>query len=183
MDLVPDIAKLYFTGRFGKKVQLSHKLQQGILAACGLQRKSLDTIAAELQIEPTQVRGLFKRLIKSVFTACNEIEKADCAPHVEARLTAFVEKEQSQDEAKTFSKKADQKLIESLENEYGIKGTEEEWSDKLNGGRANGDVKDVSMKSFKESRSIEGGKKKHKNTDGGENQVPKKKKKKMRSLD
>lgn len=84
MDLLPKIAELYYTGKIKtSRVQLSHKLQQAILVGVGLQRKSLDDIAKEFEIEASQVKGLFMRMIRVFTKGFREIQGAKVAPAIE----------------------------------------------------------------------------------------------------
>merc|ERR1711981_828476 len=129
-------------------------LQQGILCAIGLQSKSLDTVAKEFDIERSQVGGLFRRLMKSVVNACNDIVKEDIAPSVDKRLAEFKEKEEKTEQAnKVFKKKSDSKAVEALEKEYAIGGTDESWDNELmkESSDVKGFVKGVTVKTVRES--------------------------------
>ena len=53
LDIVPQLARLHFQKRFGS-VSLSH-VQAAILAAVGLQHKTVDEAAVELALQPNQV--------------------------------------------------------------------------------------------------------------------------------
>lgn len=65
LDLLPTIANLYFTGKLRKDVQLKG-VQQLILLAIGLQRKDVDTIAAEVKIPSAQVLAMFIKILRKV---------------------------------------------------------------------------------------------------------------------
>jgi N-acetyltransferase 10 len=47
LDLIPTIAKLYFSGTFGKHMNLGY-INQAILVGLGLQMKSFDDICKEI---------------------------------------------------------------------------------------------------------------------------------------
>ncbi|KAI1267775.1 DUF699-domain-containing protein [Xylariaceae sp. FL1019] len=62
LDLIPNIAIPYFRGRLDA-VKLTG-VQKAMLLAVGLQRKDIDTIAAELTLEPSQALAMFIKVIK-----------------------------------------------------------------------------------------------------------------------
>lgn len=71
LDLIPTIANLYFTGRL--KIRLTG-VQQLVLLAIGLQRKSVDTVASELgNVGSSQLLGMFIKIIKKVTTQFTEL--------------------------------------------------------------------------------------------------------------
>lgn len=65
LDLMPTIASLYFTGRIKSTVRLS-PVQQCVLLAIGLQRKSVDDIAAELKMSVSTVLSMFIKVVSKV---------------------------------------------------------------------------------------------------------------------
>lgn len=67
IDLLPTIATLYFSGRL-KAASLS-RVQQAILLAVGLQRKSVEDMESELNLAGSQVLGLFVKIMRK-FSAC-----------------------------------------------------------------------------------------------------------------
>lgn len=62
LDLLPAIATLYFSGRL-KVVSLS-RVQQAILLAVGLQRKSVEDMGTELGLQGNQILGLFVKICR-----------------------------------------------------------------------------------------------------------------------
>lgn len=64
IDLMPTIGKLYFKKELGD-LHFS-ALQQVIIVAIGLQHKSIDKLAEELQIEASELLGLFHKVIRRV---------------------------------------------------------------------------------------------------------------------
>ncbi|KAJ3189398.1 hypothetical protein HDU85_003027 [Gaertneriomyces sp. JEL0708] len=88
LDLVPALGKAYFLGRFhtsslatagtdnsATSVKLS-PAQAAILAAIGLQRKTVDDVTKELDIPSTQIMALFAKLVRKCQTyLSNVIEK------------------------------------------------------------------------------------------------------------
>lgn len=67
LDMVPSIAEYYFSGRLNSRVNLSG-VQQAILLAIGLQRKSLDDIEKELNLPPSQLLAMFLKIVRKAST-------------------------------------------------------------------------------------------------------------------
>ncbi|KAG0135931.1 GNAT acetyltransferase 2-domain-containing protein [Tuber indicum] len=67
VDMIPLIAQLYFTGRLRGSVKLAG-VQQAVLMAIGLQRKTLEDIEKELNLPPAQVLSMFQKTIRKVAT-------------------------------------------------------------------------------------------------------------------
>lgn len=63
LDLVPAIAKMYFSGRIRSSIELKG-LQKSILLSIGLQRKSIDAIAEDMTLQPEQVLPLFNKIMR-----------------------------------------------------------------------------------------------------------------------
>lgn len=61
LDLVPLLAKFYFTKKFNVKLAYT---QAALLLAIGLQYKSFDDISSELNIQANQLLALFNKMIK-----------------------------------------------------------------------------------------------------------------------
>jgi len=85
LDLLPDVARLFFQGRL-PDVGLP-RLQSGILLALGLQRASVETVAAQLDIAVNQVLALFAKAVRKVSNALAARVEAAVAADV-ARATA-----------------------------------------------------------------------------------------------
>ncbi|KAJ5807834.1 RNA cytidine acetyltransferase [Penicillium riverlandense] len=67
LDMVPAISEYYFANRLAGKVSLSG-VQQSILLAIGLQRKSLDALEKELNLPSAQLLAMFLKIIRKVST-------------------------------------------------------------------------------------------------------------------
>ncbi|KAI1920230.1 N-acetyltransferase 10 [Ophidiomyces ophidiicola] len=65
LDMVPAIAVFYFSGRLN--ISLSG-VQQSILLAIGLQRKSFDDVEKELNVAASQLMAMFIKIIRKVST-------------------------------------------------------------------------------------------------------------------
>jgi len=82
IDLIPIIAKFFFLRKF-TNLKLSY-IQAAILLGFGLQFKSFDSIAEELNIQTSQLLAMFNKMIKKFTNAIKaiyefEIEKEDTA--------------------------------------------------------------------------------------------------------
>jgi len=75
-DLVPVVARQFFKGRIS--VNLS-ALQSAILLATGLQMRTLDDIAAELTVQPSQVMALFNKTILKISQHLRSIQESAVA--------------------------------------------------------------------------------------------------------
>ncbi|KAK2747523.1 hypothetical protein FQN57_002015 [Myotisia sp. PD_48] len=67
LDMVPIIASLYFSRRLTPGVNLSG-VQQSILLAIGLQRKSFDDVEKELKVAASQLMAMFIKIMRKVST-------------------------------------------------------------------------------------------------------------------
>ena len=65
IDMVPLIAHLYFTGALTDHITLS-PVQQGILLAVGLQRKSIEDVGKELGLPNQQVLAMFIKVVRKI---------------------------------------------------------------------------------------------------------------------
>ncbi|KAA8643528.1 hypothetical protein EYZ11_004275 [Aspergillus tanneri] len=89
LDMVPTIAEYYFSGRLSGKVSLSG-VQQSILLAIGLQRKTLDHLEKELSLPPSQLLAMFLKIIRKMsthFRAIIEGSVAETMPSVKVPVT------------------------------------------------------------------------------------------------
>lgn len=76
------ISKLYFLDWLPSTVDLS-AVQATILLAMGVQGKSVNETAAELQLEPTQLLGLFNRAVKKIEASLKAIEEKDIEKEID----------------------------------------------------------------------------------------------------
>ncbi|KAL8824500.1 MAG: hypothetical protein Q9170_008132 [Blastenia crenularia] len=65
IDMIPQIAFLYFTGRLETAVSLTG-VQQSILLAIGLQRKVLEDVEKELGLPASQLLAMFVKIVRKV---------------------------------------------------------------------------------------------------------------------
>lgn len=156
LDLIPTIASLYFTGKLRNSIQLSG-LQQCVLLAIGLQHKNFDSLAAEHNVNASQLMALFIKIVRkvtahfgSLVTAAADAElpkaaslgvsRADASgAHddevVDDRFAPLAttlddELEEGGDEALKEIRKKQRELIDSLPlDQYAVDGDAPEWED------------------------------------------------------
>lgn len=151
-DLLPGLACLYFTGRFGSEFSLS-SVQSAVMCGLGLQRKTVEAIERELALPTQQVLAMFNKAIRKLSIALNGIverrEKAllensggkkvemqraaDSMRHV----TRQTLDEDVQEGANSAMKELNTKKAGSLPPQiakdpellqYAVKGTDEQWN-------------------------------------------------------
>ncbi|KKY23683.1 putative nucleolar atpase [Diplodia seriata] len=65
LDMLPTIASLYFLGRLGPGVKLSG-LQTALLLAIGLQRRMLEDVGRELDLNSSQILAMFIKTMRKI---------------------------------------------------------------------------------------------------------------------
>lgn len=180
MDLVPRLARLFFTNKLDIKLSVA---QQAILLGIGLQSKSVEDISKEIDLPTSQTLGLFNRVLKQVNTFLHTLESQD----VEMKLTSSLKDKHAAD--KVQMEAIDQTLDDELKNaadevlesqqknvnslmledlkQYEIGGTPEAWNKALSSGKKMNIVSIASDNNKKRSTTSDDAK-------------PKKKKKKMK---
>ncbi|OAD62366.1 N-acetyltransferase 10 [Eufriesea mexicana] len=145
MDLLPSLARLYFLNMMGDTYLSA--VQSAILLGLGLQHKTVDKLAEELDLAPTQLLGLFNRTIRKFIQYLNRIaenfiettmmkkeidnEKVQLNPINGKSL--HDELETAAKELKVKQKAELEKLKKENLEQYAIKGTETDWNDALSG--------------------------------------------------
>jgi N-acetyltransferase 10 len=76
IDTLPTLSALFFQGRFPASCRLSH-LQVAILLSMGLQRKSVDDIAVELNLPVNQVLAFFNKTVRKLSLALTTLLEND----------------------------------------------------------------------------------------------------------
>jgi N-acetyltransferase 10 len=76
IDTLPTLSALFFQGRFPPSCRLSH-LQVAILLSMGLQRKSVDDIAVELNLPVNQVLAFFNKTVRKLSLALTSLLEQD----------------------------------------------------------------------------------------------------------
>ena len=145
IDLVPEIARLYFINKLGEDFSLS-LVQAAILIAMGLQRKSVEDLEKELQLPPNQVLALFNKIVKKTLGLLEKINVSEVSKKLfknqngnsealekmkplEQTLEDELNEASRQIKAEEQEKK--KQLLGADFKQYEIKGSEKEWSDAL----------------------------------------------------
>ena len=143
MDLLPSLAKLYFTTNLCRECNLS-VAQLSILICFGLQHKTVDETAKELTLESSQVLGLFIRSIAKLTKHFRKIEEQTIESNLGFNQLNSTDKELNplkeslRDEMNNMANEIDANLLSlksGLANmdQYAVKGTDGDWQKKLKG--------------------------------------------------
>lgn len=142
MDLLPALARIYFLNQMGD-THLS-AVQAAILLGLGLQHKTVDVLATELDLPASQLLGIFNRSMRRIVQFLVGImersledslltQTSDTQPDKLKPLKQSMNKEL--EEAAKELKIKQQKELEKLKKEnlsqYVIKGSETEWDKAL----------------------------------------------------
>ncbi|TFK46145.1 DUF699-domain-containing protein [Heliocybe sulcata] len=120
LDLLPNVAQLYFEKRLGdeEEVRLS-AVQSSILVALGCQRKTVEEAETELQLPVSQTLALFVKLIRKIAKRLTDIQKEAISAELPAPRPRANNKE-SKSNGHTF-----QPVQQRLEEELNEAGNEE----------------------------------------------------------
>ncbi|RZF38829.1 hypothetical protein LSTR_LSTR000532 [Laodelphax striatellus] len=141
MDLVPTLARIFFLNQMGD-THLS-AVQSSILLGIGLQHKTVDDLAKEVDLPASQLLALFNRTMRRfvlLLTGINEraVEQELCAPEravasefLPTKQSLAEELEQAAVELADKQRKELERLKKENLQQYVIKGSEQEWSKAL----------------------------------------------------
>lgn len=141
MDLLPTLARLYFLQKFGD-VHVS-AVQAALLLGLGLQHKTVDSIAGDLDLPATQLLGLFNRMIRRMVQHLNSITEAAIAKTMVEQQDIVLEplKETIEEELSKAAKEIEQKQKKQFDKlqgidlrQYAVKGSEDDWQKALEKG-------------------------------------------------
>ena len=145
MDLLPSLARLYFLNMVGD-THLS-PAQSAILLGLGLQHKTVDKLAEELDLPSSQLLGLFNRIMRKFVQYLNgvaenfvestimktESNNENVKLHPLGGQSLHDELETAAKELKSKQTAELQKLKKENLEQYAIKGSETAWDDALSG--------------------------------------------------
>jgi len=153
-DLLPTLARLCFTGRFGENFKLS-SLQGALLCGVGLQQKTIDHLKSELGLPQNQMLAMFNKSVRKISINLHSImEESERAALLSDKVRLEAEKKMStmndvslltlQEDAEQSAKDAMAKLQDASVTEhhsnvtadpglmeYAIKGTDSQWDEAL----------------------------------------------------
>jgi len=154
VDLLPNLATHFFAGAMPVKGGVSH-VQAAMLVAMGLQHKTLDEIAGELELPASQAMALFNKLMRKFNTFLRTLKEDAVAEEIPglARLheqaQRFVPQDVSVEEeledgaetAKAALREQQAKLMEGIDmSQYAIKGEEADWEQVLKNTAVTGQI-------------------------------------------
>ncbi|KAF6202384.1 hypothetical protein GE061_004783 [Apolygus lucorum] len=141
MDLLPSMSKMFFLNQLGD-TKLS-AVQAAILLGIGMQHKTVDVLAKELELVPTQLLGLFNKIIRKlyqVFMSTTEHAIEESLGLKDQPEAPFVPKQIGQglmeelDSADRSIKKKQKLELERLKEDFEIKGSDDAWEAALKDG-------------------------------------------------
>ena len=88
LDLMPSIAHLYFTGKLKAAGASLSGVQQSILLAIGLQRKTLEDVEKELNVPSSQLLAMFVKVVRKVSTCLSNVIDGAVAETLPAKMAA-----------------------------------------------------------------------------------------------
>lgn len=148
MDLLPPLARFYFLNQLGE-MHLS-AAQAAILLGLGLQHRTVDEIAADLDLASSQVLGLFNRTVRRIVGVLNDVtaraietsmggpkNASHDNPALHSGKTLTDELEEAAKELKSKQKAELERLKKENLSQFVIKGSEQEWGNALKGGTKN----------------------------------------------
>lgn len=142
VDLLPCLARLYFTGRIPSQALHLSLVQKSVLLALGLQHKTVDDIEKEIDLPANQILALFNRSIRKFVQYFNEILEKEAAASIAEkkdvvmdplRETMDQELKAAGEEFQQQHKKEVASLLGSNLSQYAIKGSEQDWNKALKG--------------------------------------------------
>jgi N-acetyltransferase 10 len=177
-DLLPTIARLYFTGRFGEDFKLS-SAQAAIVCGIGVQNRDVDAMTSELGLPSNQVLAMFNKAVRKMSIALNVIieekEKGSLLGGEERRKVQDVVRKMGDVASKTLEEDAAEAATEAIQlmndleekslppdiakdaslMQYVVKGTDGQWGKALEG-HGVGETGTVSIRGVrKKRRSVE----------------------------
>ncbi|VDP03494.1 unnamed protein product [Soboliphyme baturini] len=142
-DLLPLVARLVFLKKI--PVHLSG-IQSSILLGMGLQRKSVDDVAKELNYPATQVLGLFNRIIKKIVQAFCEVAIESEMPKPTQQQVSKPPQQSLEQELEEYGRVGDVKVNKRIESllsdidlsQYAVHDDDNNWNKALKGHQPSG---------------------------------------------
>ena len=163
-DLLPTIARLFYTRRFDPNLTLS-ALQMVLLLNIGLQHKTIEEIEEEIELPSSQILGLFNRAIRKLTNYLRKLQENSIEAEIKMpenrsdhiRMVPMVQAldEELEEEAGKIERK-EKKELKKLTKDmdmYQIKGSEDDWDQQLMGKPKTA----VSIKQLQPKRPATGG--------------------------
>ena len=88
LDLMPSIAHLYFTGELKTAGVSLSGVQQSLLLAIGLQRKTLEDVEKELNVPSSQLLAMFVKVVRKISTCLSNVIEGAVAETMPGKVVA-----------------------------------------------------------------------------------------------
>ena len=140
LDTVPTLARLFFLFEAGGLHQLSlSPIQRGILIGLGLQFKSVDTLATELDLDGKQLLGKFRDMMRQIVGAIKKTKSDAIKNRILAENGKTTEDfrpmapltDELDEAAKDMQQKTKERLLTGDLSQYKVKGSEDVWNSVL----------------------------------------------------
>jgi N-acetyltransferase 10 len=180
IDLIPTLAKLYFLNKLGSQFSIS-PAQALFLLGLGLQHRTIDEVAAELELKSNQIMALFNKVVRKFVKYFSELEEKEeaqklpeafAAKDVQMRPLAQTLDEDLDEagaEARKKLEREQNQLLKTLDlKQFAVIGDEKAWDD-TNSNKKASIPNIVSVRKMKRALEEEEGKekKKHKHSSKG----------------
>ena len=140
LDTVPTLARLFFLFQAGGLETLSlSPIQRGILIGLGLQFKTVDELAIELDLDGKQLLGKFRDMMRQMVKTIEETKSKAIKNNILAANGTSTKdfrpmaplSEELDDVAKDMQQKTKERLLTGDLSQYKVKGSEEVWKSAL----------------------------------------------------
>ncbi len=102
LDMMPEIARLYFTGRLQHAVSLTG-VQSSLLLAIGLQRKVLEDVQKELGLPVNQLLAMFVKIVRKVSSHFRTLLEEAVQETMPAPIPAAADNDPDEEKADQFT--------------------------------------------------------------------------------
>uniref|UniRef100_A0A0N4ZF12 RNA cytidine acetyltransferase n=1 Tax=Parastrongyloides trichosuri TaxID=131310 RepID=A0A0N4ZF12_PARTI len=148
-DLIPTVAKLYFNGHLGNKIDLS-VIQSAIIIGVGLQFKNIEDVSKELNVPVNQLLALYSKTIRKISDYLDQLCLDTLEEQIIKKNSSITDKvvgdmkskldtleedlSKAADEIKLRQEKDKNNMRKELSEQfskYAIQGDDEEWDNAL----------------------------------------------------
>ena len=153
LDTVPTLARLYFLFQAGGLENLSlSPIQRGILIGLGLQFKTVDQLATELDLDGKQLLGKFRDMMRQIVKTIEDTKSKAIKSSILAQNGTSANEyrpmaplsDELDEVAKDMQQKTKERLLTGDLSQYKVKGSEEVWNSAL--AKSKGNLNLVSVK-------------------------------------
>ena len=146
LDLVPTLSKIYYLFKVGGLGGLKlMTIQKSILIGIGLQFKTIDQLANELDLQGKQLLGQFRDMMRQILEKIQKAKEEAIRNDIlkngvsskETRPALSSLNDELNEVADELREKQKEALISDDMNQYKVKGSEEVWSSALSKNKGN----------------------------------------------